>query len=166
MEFLRLLLEPTCVFWRKVPMCTLIILGNRQQATVVYGQAKKHLHPPPKKTSFVCSEPTQLCFKFPTTKSGDTLLSLYAKLHALRCFWHLWNCMLLITRNRHIVNDWTASRDKWAWLTVKPYESALWTFAWMQTRTLWHFHVQRYSITKMTHILFKKLSQALIYLSM
>ena len=46
------------------------ILGNRQQATVVFGQAKKRLHHTPKKASFVCSEPTQLCFKFPKIKSG------------------------------------------------------------------------------------------------
>ena len=36
----------------------------------------------------------------------------------------------------------------------------------MQTKPLSHFHVQRYSITKITHIVVKnKLSQALIYLS-
>ena len=28
-------------------------------------------------------------------------------------------------RNRHIVNGCTASRDKWAWSTVKPYKSTL-----------------------------------------
>ena len=46
------------------------ILGNRQQATVVFGQAKKRFHHTPKKASFVSSEPTQLCFKFPKIKSG------------------------------------------------------------------------------------------------
>ena len=29
-----------------------------------------------------------------------------------------------------------------------------WTFAWAKTRTAWHFHVERYSITKMTYINF------------
>ena len=46
------------------------ILGNRQQATVVFGQAKKRLDHTPKKASFVSSEQTQLCFKFPKIKSG------------------------------------------------------------------------------------------------
>ena len=45
------------------------ILGIWQQATVVFGQAKKHLDHTPKKASFVSSEQTQLCFKFPKTKS-------------------------------------------------------------------------------------------------
>ena len=39
------------------------------------------------------------------------------------------------------------------------------TFALVQIRTLSHLHVQRYSITKITHIVVKnRLSHALIYL--
>ena len=51
----------------------------------------------------------------------------------------------------------------WLWSHM---HSHWWTFTWVLTRTLWHFYVQRYSITKMIHTLVKnKLSQALVYLS-
>ena len=61
------------------------ILGNRQSSTVVFGQAKKCLDHTPKRASFVSSEQTQLCFKFPKTKSSDIVLSLHAKFHAPKC---------------------------------------------------------------------------------
>ena len=49
-EFFPLLLEPVCVYWRKVPICTF---------QFYFG----------KLATFVSSEQMQLCFKFPKTKS-------------------------------------------------------------------------------------------------
>ena len=46
------------------------ILGNRQQATVLFKAGKNRLDHTPKKAFFVSSGLTQLCFKFPKIKSG------------------------------------------------------------------------------------------------
>ena len=62
------------------------ILGNRQQATVVFGQAKKHLDHTPEKASFVSCEQTQLRFTFPKQNQVSAIvLSLHAKFHAQKC---------------------------------------------------------------------------------
>ena len=57
------------------------ILGNRQQATVVFKAGKNRLDHTLMKAFFVSSEQMQLCFKFPKIKSGlvsDIVLSLHA----------------------------------------------------------------------------------------
>ena len=59
------------------------ILGNRQQATVVFKAGKKCLDHTPKKTFFVGSGQMQLCFKFP--KQNHIVLSLHAKFHVPKC---------------------------------------------------------------------------------
>ena len=61
------------------------ILGNRQQATVLFKAGKNCLDHTPKKAFFVSSEQMQLCFKFPKIKSGDIVLSLHAKFYVPKC---------------------------------------------------------------------------------
>ena len=68
-EFFQPLLEPSCVFCRKVPMHTVQFYSGK----LATGYRLDHT---PKKAFFVSSEQTQLCFKFPKIKSGDIVLSL------------------------------------------------------------------------------------------
>ena len=71
MEFLQLLLEPVCIFWRKVPMFTLQFYFGKSAADYcsLWASQKVPDHTP-KNASFVSSEQTQLCLNFPKAKSG------------------------------------------------------------------------------------------------
>ena len=70
MEFLELLLESACVFWRKVPMCTLqCYFGKSATGYCSLWQAKKRLHYTPYLSILnQCS----YVLNFPKIKSGDT----------------------------------------------------------------------------------------------
>ena len=137
------------------------ILGNRQQATVVFGQAKKRLPYTLKKAFFCLFWTNAATFQIFQNKirwhckvSFSKVLSNISGIAAL-----VPTTDILSMAIQHHVISWRGRL--WSHINLH------WrTFAWVQTRTLWHFHVQRHSITKMTHILVKnKLSQALIYLS-
>ena len=135
---------------RYIPMRTLqIYFGKSATGYCSLWASQRVHHRTPKKGSLVYSEHLQLHFKFFKTKRGDTLLSLHAKLYAPRRSMQLRNCsfvtpdILLMTRQQHVI-----SGQGWLWSHVNLH---WWTFASAHTRTLWHIHVQKYSITKMTH---------------
>ena len=162
-EFLQLLLEPVCVFWRKVPMCTQqYYFGKLEMATVVFKTGQKHLHHirTPKKATFVSSEPMQVCFKSPKTKS-DKWHCIQAP-YKISCSKVLSNMSgivaLLLTTD--IINNCTASHDKWAWSTVKPYELILVDLCRPEL-----FDTSCAKIQHQKNDTRNKLSQALIYLS-
>ena len=70
-EFLQLLQEPFCVFWRKAPLFTVeFYFGKSAAGYCSLWASQKAPGPHPKMACFVSSEQTQLCFKFLKTKSG------------------------------------------------------------------------------------------------
>ena len=62
------------------------ILGNRQEATVVFGQAEKHLDQTPKKPLLSVLSKRSCVSSFPKQNHvSDNVFSLHAKFHAQKC---------------------------------------------------------------------------------
>ena len=110
------------------------ILGYRKQATVVFKADQKRLNHTPKKDIFVSSE----------------------QIHSLHVNFHTPKCsltspeLLLLHQQQTCYQRLSVSHDKWVWSTVKPNGFTLVDLRLSADQNLWHFHVQRYSIKKMT----------------